>query len=299
MKRIASVLVGAVLLSLGLCASAQPSSDVTRAVVNLSGCFVRSEPSYEAGLDTQARMGDVVEVLDEDRYWRRVATPEPYEGWTTEMAIVMMSAEELEAYESAPKFMCIAEYSHIFTNPSSDADRLCDFVMGDVVRKGGISFDGWSNVVLPDGRQGWVEAGTVQDLAEWTASRECTSDNVIALAKKFLGVPYMWGGISPKHFDCSGLTRFCFMMNGMQLPRDCSQQIKEGCEVPFDFAKMKPGDLVFFGNPDTGSPSHVGIYMGGGKMIHSSQMVRINSLKKGRPDSYEGKPVIAVRRIIN
>ena len=294
MKRIVSLL-----FAVGLCLCAAASPDGQWAVVNLSGCFVRRAPSYEASLDTQARMGDIVQVLDSESYWRKISIPEPYEGWTTQMAIVPMSEEELKAYEAAPKWMCVAEYAHIFVTPSLDADRICDFVMGDVVRKGGLSIDGWSNVVLPDGRQGWVEAGTVQDFAEWTASRECTSDNVIALAKKFLGVPYMWGGISPKHFDCSGLTRFCFMMNGMQLPRDCSQQIKEGCEVPFDFAKMKPGDLVFFGNPDTGSPSHVGIYMGGGKMIHSSQMVRINSLKKGRPDSYEGKPVIAVRRIIN
>lgn len=291
--------LAAILLALGLCASAQAASDGQWAVVNLSGCFVRNAPDYEAGLDTQARMGDVVEVLDADRYWRRIATPEPYEGWTTDMAIVPMTAEALEAYKAAPKWMCIAEYAHIFMEPSADADRLCDFVMGDVVRKGGLSIEGWRNVVLPDGRQGWVEAAVVQDLAEWTASRECTAANVIALARKFLGVPYLWGGISPKHFDCSGLTRFCFMMNGRQLPRDCSQQIKEGVEVPFDFSEMKPGDLVFFGNPETGSPSHVGIYLGDGRMIHSSQVVRVNSLRKGRPDSYEGRPVIAVRRIIN
>lgn len=294
MKRTASIL-----LALAFSLSALASPDGQWAVVNLSGCFVRNAPSYEAGLDTQARMGDVVEVLEQDRYWRLIATPEPYEGWTTDMAIVLMSAEDLEAYKAAPKWMCTAEYSHIFEKPSLDADRLCDFVMGDVARKGDGCAEGWECVVLPDGREGWAQSCDVQDLSEWSASRECNADNVIALAKKFLGVPYLWGGISPKHFDCSGLTRFCFMMNGLQLPRDCSKQIKAGKEVPFNLRKMKPGDLVFFGNPSTGSPSHVGIYMGGGKFIHSSQMVRVSSLKEDDPDYYDSKPVIAVRRVIN
>lgn len=295
MKKLASIL-----LALGLCASASASSDGQWAVVNLSGCFVRNAPSYEAGLDTQARMGDVVEVLEKDSYWCRISTPEPYEGWTTDMAVVCMTDDQLAAYNAAPKWMCVAEYSHIYLQPSTDAERLCDFVMGDVVRKGRpCRSGGWKNVILPDGRCGWVEADDVRDLREWTASRECTAENVIALAKKFLGVPYMWGGISPKHFDCSGLTRFCFMMNGLQLPRDCSKQIMAGRPVPFDLDSMEPGDLIFFGNPDTGRPSHVGIYLGDGRMIHSSQVVRINSLREGDPDRYTGKPVVAVRRVIN
>lgn len=287
------------LLFLALCLCASAASDGQRAVVNLSGCFVRNAASYEAALDTQARMGDVVEVLEKDGYWCRIATPEPYEGWTTDMAIVCMSDAEIAEYDAAPKWICIAEFSHIFVAPFTTADRICDFVMGDVVRKGYECIPGWCGVVLPDGRAGWVEASAVQDLSEWKTTRECSAENVIALAKKFLGVPYMWGGISPKHFDCSGLTRFCFMMNGVQLPRDCSQQIKVGEKVPFDLRKMMPGDLVFFGNPDTGAPSHIGIYIGDGKFIHSSQMVRINSLKKGDPNCYGSKPVIAVRRVIN
>lgn len=295
MKKTASLL-----LALALSFSAMAANDGQWAVVNLSGCFVRNAPSYEASLDTQARMGDIVEVLEKDSYWCRIATPEPYEGWTTDMAVVLMTEDGLEAYKAAPKWMCIAEYSHIYQQPSADADRICDFVMGDVVRKGSCCCtEGWESVVLPDGRNGWVESGTVQDLSEWTSTRECTAENVIALARKFVGVPYMWGGISPKHFDCSGLTRFCFMMNGLQLPRDCSQQIKAGRAVSYDFSKMKPGDLIFFGNPSTGRPSHVAIYMGDGRIIHSSQMVRINTLRKGHPDTYAGKPVVAVRRIIN
>lgn len=292
MKRTAVILA-----MLMLCAAACAQSEW--AIVELSGCFVRNAPDYESGVDTQARMGDVVQLLEKDRYWCRIQTPEPYTGWVTELVLSPKSEEEIEAYRAAPKWICTAEYTHVFEEPSADAERVCDFVMADVVRKNGKAQPGWVGVMLPSGREGWVEAAAVADLGEWESSRECTAGNVIALARKFLGVPYMWGGISPKHFDCSGLTRFCFMMNGKQLPRDCSQQIKCGMPIPYDLSQMEPGDLVFFGNPDTGKPSHVGLYMGGGKFIHASQLVRISSLREGDADYYGSKQVIAVRRVVD
>ena len=293
MKRV--VLFAALLL---LCASISAQSEAGWAIVELSGCFVRNAPDYESGVDTQARMGDVVLLLDKERYWYNVQTPEPYQGWVTELALSVKTAEEISAYRSAPKWICTAEYTHVFEEPSLQAGRVCDFVMADVVRKTGESVPGWVGVMLPSGRQGWVEADAVADLGEWEDTRECTAGNVIALARKFLGVPYMWGGISPKHFDCSGLVRFCFMMNGRQLPRDCSQQIKAGKAVPCELSVMKPGDLLFFGDPHTGRPGHVGIYIGGGQFIHASQLVRISSLCSEAPDYYGGKPLIAVRRIV-
>lgn len=293
MKRI--VLLAALLLSgAGALAQAQDGW----AIVELSGCFVRNAPDYESGVDTQARMGDVVQLLGKDRYWYEVRTPEPYSGWVTELALSLKSEDEIAAYRLAPKWICTAEYTHVFEEPSTEADRVCDFVMADVVRKTGASVPGWVGVMLPSGRTGWVEADAVSDLQEWESTRVCTAGNVISLARKFLGVPYMWGGISPKYFDCSGLVRFCFMMNGIQLPRDCSQQIKAGTAVPCELSCMKPGDLLFFGDPATGRPGHVGIYIGGGRFIHASQLVRISSLCREDPDCYGGRPLIAVRRIV-
>ena len=111
----------------------------------------------------------------------------------------------------------------------------------------------------------------------------------------------MWGGNTVKHFDCSGLTKFVYMMNRIVLPRNAREQIYCGVEVPFDFDLMEPGDLVFFGSlgADGGyaSVTHVAMYIGDGRIIHSSQLVRINSLREGLPDSYGRRP-IAVRRIL-
>jgi cell wall-associated NlpC family hydrolase len=91
------------------------------------------------------------------------------------------------------------------------------------------------------------------------------------------------------------------MMNRIILPRNAREQIHCGVEVPFDFSEMQAGDLVFFGSlkadGSIASVTHVAMYIGGGRIIHSSQLVRINSLEDGLPDSYGRKP-IAVRRIL-
>ena len=140
----------------------------------------------------------------------------------------------------------------------------------------------------PAGTPGTAPAGTPGA----PAGAEAIAAEVVATARLFLGSPYMWGGMSAGLFDCSGLVGFCYFMAGIQLPRDASQQI--GCGVPVDFEDMQAGDLVFFGEKRVG---HVALCTGPGRIIHSSQIVRENSLIPGEPDYY-GRHIIGIRRII-
>jgi len=87
----------------------------------------------------------------------------------------------------------------------------------------------------------------------------------IAAARSQLGVPYVWGGTSPDGFDCSGLTQWAFEKAGIELPRTSRAQSQAGQDVDLD--NMQPGDLIFFNSP----VSHVGIYIGDGKMIEAPQ----------------------------
>jgi cell wall-associated NlpC family hydrolase len=82
-----------------------------------------------------------------------------------------------------------------------------------------------------------------------------------ALAQQ--GKPYAWGGSGPNSFDCSGLTSFAYKAAGIKLPRTSKAQAAVGTPVARN--ALKPGDLVFFYSP----VSHVGIYIGGGKMVHA------------------------------
>lgn len=87
--------------------------------------------------------------------------------------------------------------------------------------------------------------------------------DVVSIAMQFIGVPYVWGGSSPSGFDCSGLTQFVFGQAGISIPRTASAQ--QGAGMPVGRGELAAGDLVFFGSP----AYHVGIYVGGGSMIHS------------------------------
>lgn len=295
MKRICLALFAT--LSLVLPAFAQ----TRHAVVNVSACFLRSAPDYESSLESQCLMGTVVEVTDSDRYWRKVNAPDYKACWTNDLALAYLDGRELEEYVSSPKMICVADYAHLYASPAKDAARVCDFVMGDIVRDGGECRENRVKVLLPDGRAVWAQSSDIESFDSWAASRDAAEESVVSLAKSFLGTPYMWGGNTVKGFDCSGFVKLVYMMNGVVLPRNAREQVRCGEPVPYDFSRMRPGDLLFFGRlaPD-GAPAsvtHVAMYVGGGQIIHSSQVVRINSLRKGSPDFYERTP-IAVRRIL-
>lgn len=111
-----------------------------------------------------------------------------------------------------------------------------------------------------------------------TAPASATGQAIIASAQKYMGVPYVWGGATPKGFDCSGFTQYVMKENGIQIPRTAAEQYAAG--TPVDKANLKVGDLVFFTTYKPGA-SHVGFYMGNGKFIHASSgadQVTVSSL---------------------
>ncbi len=291
------------LLALCFCAGAQ-----TRAVVEFSVATLHRSADYESPVESQCLMGSTVVIDGQDSYWRHVQAVEPpYQGWTEELSVVEMTQPQYDAWLAAPKYICTAVITHIYESPLADSRFVSDITMGGVVRKvldaGGraVRKGRWLQVALPSGRTGWMRRTELLDYAEWLAGRSATAQNIIATACKFLGSPYMWGGNSTKGADCSGLTWMAFHMNGIDLPRDTSQQVKEGIEVTLDDAI--PGDLIFFGTPATGQSrervSHVAIFLGGGRILHASQVVRISSLDPDSPDYYQHRPILHVRRIIH
>ena len=101
-------------------------------------------------------------------------------------------------------------------------------------------------------------------------------EQMVDYVKMLLGAPYLWGGRTAMGIDCSGLVQVCARLAGLLLPRDSSQQVKEGNLVYF-LQETKPGDLAFFGEED-GHITHVGIVMGNEQIIHCSGQVRIDYL---------------------
>jgi hypothetical protein len=104
--------------------------------------------------------------------------------------------------------------------------------------------------------------------------------SLVNSARDFIGVPYLWGGVSAETgFDCSGLTMTVYQLNGLDLPRHSAAQYDAG--EPIDKSDLQKGDLVFFKTRGRGIVSHVGIYIGDGRFIHApsrGKNIRIDSL---------------------
>jgi cell wall-associated NlpC family hydrolase len=125
---------------------------------------------------------------------------------------------------------------------------------------------------------------------------------VMPTAERYIGVKYKWGGTTPNGgFDCSGYVQYVFARHGVKLPRTSRAQAFAGNRVPLDFAALRTGDLIMFaqGGIDAGRPiSHVAIYAGNRRIIHSSksgQGVRYDNLMSARGQWYRDNAVVARR----
>ena len=101
---------------------------------------------------------------------------------------------------------------------------------------------------------------------------------LLKTARSYIGVPYAFGGATPKAFDCSGYLQYVFAQNGIHIPRTADEQYKLGLRTNSS-KQLVPGDLVFFTTYEAGA-SHCGIYLGDGEFIHasSSKGVRVDAL---------------------
>ena len=124
---------------------------------------------------------------------------------------------------------------------------------------------------------------TLKQIAEWrkklkgSNSTKYSQNALVVYAANFLNVRYVWGGTTPKGFDCSGFTKYVFAHFGIRLNRVSSDQANQGAYVTQ--ANLQPGDLVFFGNPI----HHVGIFVGNNSFIHAPRtgdVVRITILTR-------------------
>ncbi|MGN0190331.1 MAG: NlpC/P60 family protein [Candidatus Cryptobacteroides sp.] len=280
--------------------SAQPAeTQKSYAIIDLSVACLRAAPDFESPLETQELMGAVVEVQERQGYWVKVHCNQPYDAWCTEKSLHEVSSEQAIAWTGSDRQIVTVPYSRIYTAPDKNSHPVSDLCKGDLVATmDSKPVRGWMKVSTPGGRAGWTPASDLQSYACWSASRKATGASLVAEAKQWVGVPYLWGGMSPKGFDCSGLVRFVYLMNGVHLPRNASQMAKCGNQVTvfkddgvtFTAENLQSGDLLFFGRKSQdGKPAkvtHVGMYIGDGRMIHASQLVRNESVFGCDEDCY-------------
>ena len=283
-------------------------------VSNQSVINFRTSGKYSAESATQVMMGTPLQILEKKEGWTRAITPEGYISWVSSGSITYMDKAEFDAYQAAKKVIVTTKYATMYEGPSASSQMVSDVVWGNILLDKGAQ-GAWQKVAISDGREGYVLKSDVTDFNKWLDSRNPTAENIIATAKQFIGVPYMWGGTSIKAVDCSGFCKSTYFLNGIVLARDASQQCLTGDGVDISkyvdggeytreaLANLKKGDLIFFGTKATPEKkeriTHVGIYIEDGIFIHSATKVRINSLIPTDENYYDGsKRLVRAQRIL-
>ena len=215
---------------------------MTYGISKLSAIALRKVPRHSSEMVNQLLYNETYTVLDKTQEWVLIQTDfDHYEGWI-----------------QAKQFMGIGDddYKKLKNNKFH-------LVQKPIVEHKGLFIS-----------LGTPLYETHPDAVEMP--KEFHPEMIVDYAKMLLNAPYLWGGRTAFGIDCSGLVQVCARLAGMILPRNASQQVKEG-ELVYFLQETQLGDLAFFGDED-GVITHVGIIMGNEQIIHCSGQVRIDYL---------------------
>lgn len=243
----------------------QPAGPDRVVVVPVANMY--SAATENSDVVSQAIVGTNVVTLEVRGHWARVRTDDQYTGWMLGDALRKLG-------ESGPygRSGQVVQVEGLFANLYSETDvtshkpvltvpfesRL------EVAAEGKGDAAGWLQVRLPDQRTAWIQSGDIN-----RDPQRLTIAQSIALAKRFLGLPYLWGGRSSYGYDCSGFTQMLVRSRGINMPRDADLQAAwEGVEA-VDRKDLRAGDLLFFG-PAADKITHTAMYIGEGEFIHST-----------------------------
>lgn len=274
-------------------------------IVTLSTINLRYQPKNSAELATQALLGMPLRILDKKGDWYRVQTPDDYLAWTEGYGFTEVDEAGFNNWINADKIIYLGDYGFSYSEKDVKSLRVTDLTLTNLLKLKNSGKD-FYEVEYPDGKTAFVNKSEAQVFGKWLDKLKPSAKRLLQLGQQYMGVPYLWGGTSPKGYDCSGFTKTMYFMNGVILPRDASQQVNVGelVDTKNGFENLKPGDLLFFGVHGTDKRkeriTHVGIYKGNMEFIHESGKVLINSFdeKADNFSEHRLKGFIRARRIL-
>ncbi|SFP52550.1 NlpC/P60 family protein [Salibacterium halotolerans] len=223
-------------------------------------------------LQTQALYGSKVTIIEENEDWVKVAadgqpTPKNESGYPAWMPKEQLADNQRFNNTDKEPFALVTEpTTQLHTNKKlrSDFKELSYNTRLPVIneKKEAVL------VATPSDGNKWIPASDVSIYESEEDIPAPEGSDLVETGKQFLGLPYLWAGTSGFGFDCSGFTHTIYDSYGITIPRDSSVQATQGEAVDRD--NLQKGDLLFFAYEEgEGNVHHVGMYAGGGSMIHS------------------------------
>lgn len=310
LKRTASRLTACLLLASALVTPALAVSGT----VNTEGSYLRlrSEASTKGSVLRNLAHNTSVDILEKlDNGWCRVS----YDGVTGYVSgqYLTLPGEDAPAEEDAPaaEEEAVPEAQsdeeeaapdkeedalyvkvttgtlNIRSGPSTDTDKVGTLHAGRVVRVLEV-LDGWYRI-----EEGYISS---EYAVRADPSQVSKGQEIADYALQFLGYRYVYGGASPKGFDCSGFTTYVYKQFGYTLNRTCSGQLDNG--TPVSMSELQPGDIVIFRKGNSSKrATHVGLYIGNNQFIHASTPTKGVIISK-MSDSYYTVGFVGGRRIV-
>ncbi len=249
-----------------------------------------SRPSDNSDVVSQAIYGSNVTLLVARGEWSRIQTSDHYRGWVPSRHLrIVLSGNGYAT--SGPTVQVESLFANIYREPDVTRHKPVVTVPFEtrleVVpqqtdtsegKKGTASrsAEGWLQVRLPGRTNAWIQSSDVV-----SDPKPLSIPESIELAKRFLGLPYLWGGSSSFGFDCSGFTQMLMRARGFNMPRDADKQAAWTGLIRVERKDLQAGDLLFFGSSSK-DITHTGMYIGDGEFIH---------------DATNGHPAVQISRL--
>jgi len=314
-QRTRAALTAGIVLS--LCVTGASAAHVGVGTVTADGLRLRAEANTTSSVLAKANTGARAVVLEKEQNgWYKVSYG-AVEGYMS--ADYLKLETKADADLGCGKVNTEGSVLNMRSGPGTGSAKVRTLQDGTIVKLTGMD-GGWYKIEY-EGSQGYVssdyivicpkeeaakpktknavtkDAQTLNPTGEWGSGVSTEAGlNLVAYAKEFLGVPYVYGGNGPDKFDCSGFTKYVYTHFGYKIGRTASSQLGYGTAV--SAGQLQAGDLVFFNEGNSSvAATHVGIYIADGQFIHATtnhNMVEIDTLY----GSYNSKHYIGARRIL-
>lgn len=233
---------------------------INRPVINL-----HKVPNLIEEVVSQAIYGTKVSQMEKTNSWVKIQTPDNYQGWVKESDLI----QKENIYPNTETIGKVNNlFAHVYmvedTAPHPPKMTLPFDVSLEIISPADKLEERWIQVKLLDGTEAYIQKG---DLL--FNPKALSKNEMLNLSKKFLGLPYTWGGTSSFGFDCSGFIQMLFKQMGLFIPRDSKDQYAFSEALFVEKKELLPGDLLFFG-PNGLRVTHVGLYLGNDQFIHST-----------------------------